>query len=305
MKSESERIGLSYGVSPVWYPGYKTINCSRSHQENSACTIQRLILESQSHNNYVIENLLRPIKSAIYANVYKAYGIKKKLVVGSNATTASPSLSTSNLTDHHRQFEYYSPQREYCVKMYLKSQISSTLFKVGTENPWNEMAAMSFIRDHTEAVPRQHPNIIKLHEICQDEVAIYMIMDFVGVGQDMCDIMLESMGMLSETAIRRYFLQIVSGVKHLHHVFNICHRDLSLENILLSNADSRCVIIDFGLSLKIQSRVGVDNDDSAHLMSFVSADGKPQYKPPEIHNQLVPFDPFKCDVWALGNIPLL
>lgn len=59
-----------------------------------------------------------------------------------------------------------------------------------------------------------------------------------------------SHGKLSEKEARKFFRQIVSAMAHIHQA-SIVHRDLKLENILLSQ-DINCLISDFGLGRTFQ-----------------------------------------------------
>lgn len=65
-----------------------------------------------------------------------------------------------------------------------------------------------------------------------------------------------SHGKLSEKESRKFFRQIASAIEHIHNA-SIVHRDLKLENILLSK-DVDCLISDFGLGRTYQSE---DVDD--------------------------------------------
>jgi serine/threonine protein kinase len=56
---------------------------------------------------------------------------------------------------------------------------------------------------------------------------------------------------LAEKEGRKFFRQIVSGLAHIHAA-NVVHRDLKLENILLSK-DMDCLITDFGLGSSFEA----------------------------------------------------
>jgi serine/threonine protein kinase len=51
--------------------------------------------------------------------------------------------------------------------------------------------------------------------------------------------------MLPETRARRYFAQLLSGVKHIH-ANGFCHRDIKPENCMVEAATDTLKIIDFG-----------------------------------------------------------
>ena len=80
-------------------------------------------------------------------------------------------------------------------------------------------------------------------------------------------------GNLCEKVAKIYFYQIVHCVQYLHSN-KVCHRDLKLENILLTKFEEigRIKVADFGLS-----KTWVPLDDP--LRSYV---GTPVYMAPEI-----------------------
>lgn len=57
-------------------------------------------------------------------------------------------------------------------------------------------------------------------------------------------------GALEEDMARQLFLQLLSGLEYLQQM-GVCHRDMSLENLLL-NAENQCVIIDLGMCLRVR-----------------------------------------------------
>jgi serine/threonine protein kinase len=73
---------------------------------------------------------------------------------------------------------------------------------------------------------------------------------------------LASKNRFTEEEARKFFRQLISAIDHIHRA-NIVHRDLKLENILLSkNMD--ILVTDFGLG-----RIFVENDDSLSMVLFI------------------------------------
>ena len=136
-----------------------------------------------------------------------------------------------------------------------------------------------------------HPNIIKLYEIYEDNKYIYLIMEECSGGEffDSLAKRAKEKKMYTEKECAKIFKQILEAVNYLH-AHGVCHRDLKPENILFSNvADDSCLkLIDFGLSKVI--------DGDKNLKGAV---GTTFYMAPEVitgnYNE-------KCDIWALGVI---
>ena len=68
-------------------------------------------------------------------------------------------------------------------------------------------------------------------------------------GGDMYDLIKDG-GALSEADARFYFRQLVSALEYCHSHF-VVHRDLKLENLLLSESKERVMLADFGLSNRL------------------------------------------------------
>jgi serine/threonine protein kinase len=89
----------------------------------------------------------------------------------------------------------------------------------------------------------------------------------------------------------------------------VCHRDMSLENILLDEFD-RSIIIDLGMCLRVpfasndgEGRItDVTSGDLRLLMNPMVPCGKPSYMSPEVLLSVDPFDGFAIDIWATGVI---
>lgn len=85
-------------------------------------------------------------------------------------------------------------------------------------------------------------NIIKMHEMFEDESWIYLLMDYVN-GKNLYEYYNENP--LSEDLVRRFARQILIAIKHLHDR-GIMHRDIKPENIIIDDHTNNAYLIDFG-----------------------------------------------------------
>ena len=73
------------------------------------------------------------------------------------------------------------------------------------------------------------------------------------------------------------------------HSYQICHRDLKLENVMVTE-QGRVHLIDFGFSVQC------DKNDK-----MVISCGTPAFMAPEVVKKQ-PYSGFQADIWALGII---
>ena len=90
----------------------------------------------------------------------------------------------------------------------------------------------------------QHVRIVRLYEIIETELQLFLIMQYAQ-GGELFDYIVKNPN-LDEKEAFKFFSQIISGVEYIHQL-NVCHRDLKPENCLLDN-DNNILIVDFGLS---------------------------------------------------------
>ncbi|ESN92380.1 hypothetical protein HELRODRAFT_142669, partial [Helobdella robusta] len=178
---------------------------------------------------------------------------------------------------------------------------SKTLFKIFILVPVS-LAAVKIVdrlktpKDYQEKfMPRElelwpqlkHPNLVALLDCFQDARRVYMLLEYVPGGDALQYI--QKNGAIGETMARRWIKQIVDAVRYLHDR-QISHRDLKLENILLTE-EGHIKICDFGF-IKHQQ-------DHTELSRTYC--GSRSYAAPEILMGR-PYDPKKTDVWAIGVI---
>ncbi|KAG0736867.1 hypothetical protein G6F57_013111 [Rhizopus arrhizus] len=129
-----------------------------------------------------------------------------------------------------------------------------------------------------------HPNIIRLFGYFHDETNIYVVLEYAEQGELYKK--LEAKGRFSEAEAAKYIVQLSDALEYMHS-FGVIHRDLKLENILLSKQGS-VKLGDFGWSV---------HDPRPRRRTFC---GTLDYLPPEMianepHTEAV-------DVWSLGVI---
>lgn len=95
-----------------------------------------------------------------------------------------------------------------------------------------------------------HPNIVKLYELYQDEKFYYLITEYLS-GGELFD-RIQKKKHFSEQDAAKYMRQVMSAVSYCHSK-NIVHRDLKPENIIFSSSEEGAdlKVIDFGTSRKL------------------------------------------------------
>ncbi|KAL0948265.1 hypothetical protein HGRIS_010861 [Hohenbuehelia grisea] len=131
-----------------------------------------------------------------------------------------------------------------------------------------------------------HPYICGMRELITHQYHYYMVFEYVNGGQ-MLDYII-SHGRLRERVARKFARQIGSALEYCHRN-NVVHRDLKIENILISQTGN-IKIIDFGLSNLF--------DPLSHLSTFC---GSLYFAAPELLNARVYTGP-EVDVWSFGVV---
>lgn len=97
----------------------------------------------------------------------------------------------------------------------------------------------------------QHPNIIKLLDLFENSDYYFIVLEYMQ-GADLFDYLQARDFKLGEDRVKDIAWQLTLGLKYLHS-YGIVHRDLKLENIMMTNTSSKAVpkIVDFGLAKMI------------------------------------------------------
>ncbi|DAZ97304.1 TPA: hypothetical protein N0F65_009837 [Lagenidium giganteum] len=131
-----------------------------------------------------------------------------------------------------------------------------------------------------------HPNVVRFHGAYESGALLHQLLEYCHAG-DLFTILMQSPNQrFSQQRAWTYFVQIARAIKFLHDC-DIAHRDVSLENVLLSD-DGQCKLCDFGLSSTTTQR---SNERVGKLI----------YMAPEVLAG-DSYDPVKADVWSLGVV---
>jgi len=133
----------------------------------------------------------------------------------------------------------------------------------------NQVAHVRAERDVLATVSSKGSWVIELHYSFQDDLNLYLIMDFA-VGGDMMTLLIKE-DILSEEAVRFYAAEAILAVQSVHDLGYI-HRDLKPDNLLL---DSRghLKLTDLGLCTKIDDDIPEMESLSEHADAALAAGG--------------------------------
>ncbi|KAF7494152.1 Testis-specific serine/threonine-protein kinase 4 [Sarcoptes scabiei] len=196
-------------------------------------------------------------------------------------------------------------RKNYHILNKLGAGAFGTVYKAERINVKNELAAVKVLdltkmssnyrskflpRELQALIETKHENIVDVFDIIRSNKKIYIFMEFMG-GGDIAGYVRTNNGVSLKLACI-WFLQITNGLMHLHEQLFMCHRDIKLDNMLLSDANI-AKLSDFGFA-----RTSFDSSLGKVLMSNTFCGTLPYYCPQLL--QKTPYDPFKADVWAMG-----
>lgn len=168
--------------------------------------------------------------------------------------------------------------------------------------------------DETKAIRKEiemlkkldHPNIVRLFEILEDDVSVFLILELCHGGDLYETIEKSDGGRLTEPKARTVLRQVLDALAFCH-AKKIVHRDVKPENFLLVTSDPDCLTLkltDFGISTAIRPEnfaktLSSQEWSSACFDSFHESAGTMHYMAPESFSPNPP-QQGKCDVWGAG-----
>jgi serine/threonine protein kinase len=135
----------------------------------------------------------------------------------------------------------------------------------------------------------QHPNIVSLIDLFDNSDFYYIVLEYMQ-GKDLFDYIQFRNFKIPEDRVKELAYQIGIAIKYIHS-YGIVHRDLKLENVMMSDNTEASVpkLVDFGLAKMIGPNEKADEPF-----------GTLGYVAPEVLRK-EPYS-FSCDVWSFGCI---
>jgi serine/threonine protein kinase len=150
-----------------------------------------------------------------------------------------------------------------------------------------------------------HPNIVNIVETVESTANLWIIMEYAAGGELYRRI--TELSHFSERSAARIVKQVLKAV-HYMHSYGVVHRDLKLENILLTSSaeDAIIKVADFGLAYILKHGFESYRPDESMRMKKAtcireSFCGSPICMAPEVAKHNAAYGP-QCDMWSVGCI---
>lgn len=154
------------------------------------------------------------------------------------------------------------------------------------ESPELEAAIYAKLKEEFRDEPGSE-NVLKALDIRSSDTQHCLVLEYAEKGDcfDLC-----KNGGLTTSQAKKYFVQAALGLQYLHRR-GICHRDISPENLVVTQ-DDVCKICDFGQAQVLGQEL--------FARGPTHTPGKPGYTAPEVRACQADADHYKADVFSLG-----
>ena len=137
--------------------------------------------------------------------------------------------------------------KEFFYKEYCDSEEGTSHVTLGTQS--NRETVMrfreKFLKEARTISQLDHPNIIKIHDIFEENNTAYYVMEYIE-GENLSELV-KRQGALPEATAVAYIKKVADALAYIH-ARSINHLDVKPGNIMLRQRDQQIVLIDFGLS---------------------------------------------------------
>ena len=178
--------------------------------------------------------------------------------------------------------------------VYLARHVVSDQLRAIKVLPRKKVADKSYLdRFYLEAriaASLNHPNVVRIYDICEEDGVHYMVMEFAK-GEDLLELVNRT-GPLKFADAAKYVADACEGLKHAHEK-ELVHRDIKPANLLLGE-DQSVKLLDLGLAL-----VNQDDEESLTVLYNEKVMGTADYLAPEqaVNSHSVDL---RADIYSLG-----
>lgn len=181
--------------------------------------------------------------------------------------------------------------KEFFPKMFCNRDENTSHITVATQSNHDLVKKLrkKFIDEAKAIFKMNNPNIVKVHDIFEENGTAYYVMDYID-GKSLGDLVKER-GALPETEAIGYIRQVAEALKYVHSL-NRLHLDIKPGNVMV-DANSHAILIDFGAS----KHYDMESGENTSTLMGVNTKG---YAPVEQSTQsFTNFSP-ATDIYALG-----
>ena len=183
--------------------------------------------------------------------------------------------------------------KEFFPKDYYKRDGDSWCLTLSSDGFAEMMGKfkVKFVKEAQTIAALDHPNIIPIHDVFEENGTAYYVMDYVD-GESLSDKVKRS-GALSEADAVAYIRQVAEALDYIHEQ-QIMHLDVKPGNVMVRSKDNRALLIDFGLSKHYDTNSGEATSTTPVGVSH-------GYAPIEQYQQggISQFSP-ETDIYSLG-----
>lgn len=188
-------------------------------------------------------------------------------------------------------FEKMVAIKEFFPKDFCGRDNTSHL-TLGTQNNAETVEKLKarFLKEARNIAKLDHPGIIKIHDIFEENNTAYYVMDYIN-GESLSDI-IKTNGPLPISQAIKYVINVGEALEYIH-TQQMTHFDVKPANIMVRKSDDKPVLIDFGLS----NQYDHNGDATSTIMQGVTHG----FSPIELYstNSVTTFSP-QTDVYSLG-----
>lgn len=165
--------------------------------------------------------------------------------------------------------------------MILDRNVAVKMLRLDLTN--DEEFIRRFRREAQSATSLDHPNIVNIYDVGEEEDLYYIVMEYVD-GQTLKQYIQKNSPLRVEETID-IMLQLTSAISHAHHN-NIIHRDIKPHNILVDQ-NGKVKITDFGIAVALSATSITETNSvlgSVHYLSPEQARGGMANKKSDIYS---------------------
>ena len=181
--------------------------------------------------------------------------------------------------------------KEFFPKMFCNRDENTSHITVATQSNKElvDKLRKKFIEEAKAIFKMNHPNIVKVHDIFEENGTAYYVIDYID-GKSLGDIV-KQRGPLPEAEAVGYIRQVADALKYVHSL-NRLHLDIKPGNVMV-DATGHAMLIDFGAS----KHYDMESGENTSTLMGVNTKG---YAPVEQSTQsFTKFSP-ATDIYALG-----